>query len=163
MSEAGSQPVLFEAELAPNPPMAPRFLAAVLVVVAGLSLIFAVYFIARGAWPVTPFLGADVALLAWALQASVRASYARERLTLTAQRFVVQRTSPRGQQSTLEVNPYWLRVEFDDPERMGRPLTLVGQGKRLVVGGFLGADDRASLAAALKTALRKVHDWRSSQ
>jgi uncharacterized membrane protein len=148
--------IFFDAALMPNRPLAPRALVAVLLGVALLSFISGVAFVLRGAWPVTPFFGADVALLAWALNKSVAASKARERLTLTANQLIIRRTTPKGEESVLEANPYWLSVDHDDPERMGHELALVGHSKRLVVGKFLGADERASLAAALRGALREA-------
>ncbi len=146
----------FDAVLMPNRPLPPRALIGVLMGIAVLSFISGVMFVLRGAWPVTPFFGADVALLAWALNKSTQASKARERLTLTAGRLVIRRIDSKGQETVLETNPYWLSVDHDDPERMGHELALVSHGKRLVVGKFLGADERASLASALRAALREA-------
>ena len=55
-----------------------------------------------------------------------------------------------------EINPYWLRVEHDDPELMGAELALVSRGRRWIVGSCLGAQERASLADALRRALREA-------
>jgi uncharacterized membrane protein len=103
---------------------------------------------------VTPFFGADVALLAWALHASTRDARWREHLLLTSGKFTVRRIDPKGRETVVEANPYWLSVDHDDPERVGSELALVSHGKRLVVGKFLGADERAALADALRNALR---------
>jgi uncharacterized membrane protein len=152
----GQSKIFFDAVLAPNRPLPPIGLFLVLAGIGGISFVSGVLFVLHGAWPVTPFFGADVALLAWALHATTRESRRRERLTLTAERLVVRRTDPKGKETTLEANPYWLRVDHDDPERLGHELALVSQGKRLVVGKFLGADERASLAEALRAALREA-------
>ncbi len=156
MSENPQTKIFFDAVLMPNQPLAPRTLVFVLIGVAGLSFVCGVLFVLHGARPVTPFFGADVALLAWALNKSTMASRARERLTLTAGRLIIRRTSPKGEETVVEANPYWLNVDHDDPERMGRELALLSHGKRLVVGKFLGADERASLASALRVALREA-------
>jgi len=148
--------IFFDAVLAPNRPLPPFGLFLVLAGIGGISFVSGVLFVLHGAWPVTPFFGADVALLAWALHVTAREARRRERLTLTADRFVVQRIDPKGKETIVEANPYWLRVDHDDPERMGRELALVGHGTRLVVGKFLGADERASLASALRAALREA-------
>ena len=76
-------PVFLDATLRPNPPMSPKVLKLTLALVASLNLAFASYFVFRGAWPVMPFMGLDVALLAWAFRASVRASKKSEHVTLT--------------------------------------------------------------------------------
>ncbi len=148
--------IFFDAVLTPNRPLPPFGLFLVLAGIGGISFVSGVLFILHGAWPVTPFFGADVALLAWAVHVTTRESRWRERLTLTAERFIVQRTDPKGKETILEANPYWLRVDHDDPERVGHELALVSHGTRLVVGKFLGADERASLAIALRAALREA-------
>jgi len=149
-----SECVFFDVVLVPNRPLSPRGLFLVLFGIAAISFICGVMFVLKGAWPVTPFFGADVALLAWALHVSTRESQRREHLILTADKFVVRRTDPGGRETVVEANPYWLRVDHDDPERWGAELALVSHGKRLVVGKFLGADERAALADALRSALR---------
>jgi len=148
--------VFFDAVLEPNRPLGAKGHALVLGFVALVSLIAATVFALKGAWPVTPFLGADVALLALAMNASVRASRKRERLTLTAQRLLIERISPNGAARREELNPYWLRVDHEDPELMGCELALVSRGRRWIVGSFLGAEERASLAQALRRALSEA-------
>lgn len=148
--------VFFDAVLEPNRPLGVKGHAIVLGFVALVSLIAGTLFALQGAWPVTPFFGADVALLALAMQASVRASRRRERLTLTTQRLLIERISASGAARREELNPYWLRVDHEDPELMGCELALVLRGRRWIVGSFLGAEERATLAAALRRALTEA-------
>lgn len=148
--------VLFDAVLEPNRPLGLKGHAVVLGFVAFVNLIAAIVFVSQGAWPVTPFLGADVALLALAMHVSVRASRKRERLTLTPESLLIERISPNGAARREELNPYWLRVDHEDPELMGCELALVSRGRRWIVGSFLGAEERASLAAALRRALNEA-------
>jgi uncharacterized membrane protein len=49
-----------------------------------------------------------------------------------------------------------LRVDHDDPELLGAELALIWHGRRWVVGSFLGAEERATLADALRHALREA-------
>jgi uncharacterized membrane protein len=148
--------VLFDAVLEPNRPLQPTGRILLLAFVALVSLVTGVVFTLNGAWPVTPFFGADVALLALALHVSVRASRRRERLTLTPRKLLIERISPNGLSRREELNPYWLRVDHDDPELVGCELALVSRGRRWVVGSFLGAEERASLAQALRSALNEA-------
>src|SRR5207302_10575592 len=110
----------------------------------------------HGAWPVTPFFGLDVLLLAWAMRASSRASRKREFLRLTSDCLVIERISANGRRVREELNPYWLRVEHNDPELLGAELALVMHKKRWIVGSFLGAEERANLAQSLRQALREA-------
>ncbi len=75
--------VLLDQVLRPSPPLAPPVLRAILGAVAVINLVFALSFVLRGAWPIAPFLGLDVLLLAWAFRASTRAAKREERVTLS--------------------------------------------------------------------------------
>jgi uncharacterized membrane protein len=150
--------VFFNAVIEPNRPLGPKGLAAVVGFIAAMSFAAGVVFVLKGAWPVTPFLGADVLLVAWAMRASVRASRRREHLILTSEALIIEHIAANGRARRQELNPYWLRVDHDDPERLGCELALVSRGKRWVVGSFLGAEERASLAEALRRALREARE-----
>jgi len=142
--------------------MGAKGIVLLLGLVAGFSFVAGIVFVIHGAWPVTPFLGADVALLAWAMRASVRAAKRREHLILTQDALLIERIGTTGQATREEINPYWLRVDHDDPDLLGAQLALVSRGKRWVVGSFLGAEERASLAEALRNALRQARDHGSA-
>jgi uncharacterized membrane protein len=148
--------VLFDAVLEPNRPLHAGGMLLVLGLVGALSIGTALFFLAQGAWPVTPFLGADAALLGWAFFACSRAARRRERLRLTREKLTIERFAADGRCTREELNPYWLQVEHHDPERIGAELALVWRGKRWVIGQFLGAGERASLADALRAALREA-------
>ena len=88
--------ILLDHVLRPSPPMAPRTLRNILFVVLGINLAFALFFVLHGAWPIMPFLGLDVALLAWAFRASSEAAKREERVTLTPAQLSIVRKPPRG-------------------------------------------------------------------
>ncbi len=154
------EPVFLDVVLRPNPSMSPAFLRGTLIVVAAVNLGFALMFVLRGAWPIAPFMGADVALLAWAFHTSRIAARMYEHVTLTASRLFVARHSPRGEVSETSLNPYWVRVQLEQPADMPRKLTLFSHGKAVQVGNFLGPRERLSFAEALKAALSAARDWR---
>ena len=144
------QDVVFDRVLRPNPPMNPRVLSAIFGVVVAVNLIVALGFVLRGAWPMAPFLGADVVLLGWALRASAAAARREEQLTLTASTLRICRR-PGGEEA---LNPYWVRVDL--PER--GPLTLWSHGRGVGVGAFLGPDEKQSLAQGLRAALWRLRN-----
>ncbi len=141
--------ILFETVLRPNPPLGRRALRAILIAVVLFNLSFAGFFVAKGAWPIAPFLGADVAALAWALRASVAASKREEHLTLTPSALRILR---RPELSQTVLNPYWVRVET------ANGLMLSSHGKTVRIGRFLGPVELAKLAQTLRDAL-----WRARQ
>jgi uncharacterized membrane protein len=155
---ASETELLLDQVLRPSPPLRPRVLAWILAAVAAVNLVFALSFVLRGAWPIAPFLGLDVALLAWAFRASTRAAKREERVTLTPSRLCVARSAPKTPAREWTFNPYWVRVEMDDPPEHGSQLALWSHGKFLAVGQFLAPDERARFAQRLKTALRSARD-----
>ena len=141
--------ILYATTLRPNPPLPPKVLRHILIGVVAFNLAFAAWFLAHGAWPVAPFLGLDVALLAWALRASSLATRKEEQLTLTRSAFRILR---QPQRSETVLNPYWLAVDAARPRGIG----LRSHGKVTEIGRFLGPEACAALARDLKDAL-----WRA--
>jgi len=154
------EPVFLDVVLRPNPPMKPAFLRGTLVLVAVINLGFASMFVLRGAWPIAPFMGADVALLAWAFHASRIAARMYEHVTLTVSRLLVAHHSPRGHVQEASLNPYWVQIHLEQAADMPRKLTLHSHGKVVQVGNFLGPRERLSFAQALKAALNSARNWR---
>ena len=159
-AESLAEPVFFDAVLRPNPPMSPHALLVILIAVAAANFILGVAFMLRGAWPIMPFMGADVALLAWAFRASRRAARRSEHVTLTPSELRVARHPVRGEPTEIALNPYWVRVTLEDDVRPARRLTLTSHGKSVQLGAFLAPAERASLAEALKAALRAAREFR---
>jgi uncharacterized membrane protein len=148
---------LLDVVLRPAPPMSPRALSIILGIVIVMNLMFAIYFISRGAWPMMPFMGADIVLLAWAFRASTRAAKREEHVVLTPSCLNIARKSPEGAVNEVSLNPYWVRVDMADPPEHGSQLTLWSHGKGVRVGSFLPPEERASFAQRLKSALRAAH------
>jgi len=79
---------------------------------------------------------------------------------LTHSELSVVRCAPSRPAETALLNPYWVRVQLEDPADMPRSLTLVSHGKSVQVGRFLGPRERLSFAQALKQALGAARTWR---
>jgi uncharacterized membrane protein len=156
---SSADPVFLDAILRPNPPMSAGSLRVVLAVVAAANLAFAIGFLLRGAWPIAPFMGLDVALLAWALRASRLAAQAYEHIRLTSAELFVDAHPARGAAREVTLNPYWVTVHLDQPDEAPRKLTLRSHGKQLQVGSFLDPDSRLSFAGVLRNALERARRW----
>lgn len=157
---APAEPVFFDAVLRPNPPMSPHALFIILVAVAGANFALGIIFILHGAWPIMPFLGADVGLLAWAFRASRRAAERCEHVVLTPSELRIARYPVHGAPGEIALNPYWVRVWLEDDVRPARRLMLSSHGQSVQLGSFLAPEDRVSLAEALTAALRAAKDFR---
>jgi uncharacterized membrane protein len=125
----------------------------ILGIVAAINLAFVISFVLQGAWPIAPFMGADVALLAWAFRQSQIAAEREEHVTLTRDALRIARLPRKNDAPDVSLNPYWVRVDIGDPAEPGSQLTLWSHGKGVRVGTFLAPFERAAFAARLKTAL----------
>lgn len=155
-STAGN--VLYRATLRPNPPMRPALLLSVLCLVLVIDIGFAAFFLLRGAWPITPFMGADIALLAWAFSASCKAAQRYEDVCLTTNRLRIERFDPRRPVAPVEFNPYWVRVELTEPVETGAGVTLTSHGRKVQIGNFLAPPQKLSVASALRAALARARE-----
>lgn len=133
--------------------MAPRTLLVILAIVAGFNIAFALSFILRGAWPIAPFMGLDVVLLAWAFRASTVAAKRFEQVTLTPSMLRVEQHSAKGAVKEADFNPYWVRVDLQHPTEYTNRLFLRSHGRELQLGAFLAPQVRENFAQALKSAL----------
>lgn len=156
--DTAAESVLFDATLRPNPPMSAAAFKLVVSAVAVVNLGFGLFLILRGAWPVTPFMGADVLFLAWALNAGRLAARAYERVKLTPDSLLVLRQPARGRERRFAFNPYWVRVDMEDPPTQSSKLMLWSHGRGLQIGRFLPPEERLSFAQALRAALRYARE-----
>ncbi|HWE07245.1 MAG TPA: DUF2244 domain-containing protein [Rhizomicrobium sp.] len=152
---ADNHPVLFDQTLRPNPPMNIGALVFVATAVATINLAFGLYFVLRGAWPVTPFMGLDAILLAWAFRASFRTARCYERICLTPTMLRVEHHPARGRPIRSEFNPYWVRVDFGEAPGRGRSLALASHGLFVQIGAFLPPAQKLSVAQGLTAALAR--------
>jgi uncharacterized membrane protein len=148
---------LLDLTLRPHRSLSRQGFVVLMGLLVAVSFAAGAAFVAVGAWPVVGFLGLDVLLVWIAFRVSFARGRARERLTLHADRFEIERTDRWGRLERRQLEPYWLTVEMAD-QGAGVPLVrLRSHGKSTVVGAFLGAGERTQLARTLEEALRH---WR---
>ena len=152
MSRADESVILDEI-LRPSPPLDKRTLSIIVAVVAAINLAFALYFVFQGAWPVAPFMGLDVALLAWAFRESRIAARAHERITLRASELRIEQQPARGAATEAAFSPYWVRVDLVPWTEYSNRLYLRSHGRTVQVGAFLPPQAREGFAQTLKSAL----------
>ena len=150
------EPVLFDAVLYPHRSLSPKGFWILMTAVSLVSFAAGVAFLAAGAWPVFGFFGIDVLLLAWCFRLNYRNARLHETVHLTPSVLTVRRVLPSGTARSWSFQPFWLRVEMDDPPRSGSQLTIFSHGKRLIIGSFLTPDEKRELADALSQALRQA-------
>lgn len=138
-------------ELVPNCSLTPRSARLFVGSLALLTFAVALFFTARGLWPVLPFAGLEIGLLAWAVKASLRSGARREVIVVSDETVTVERGLPGGM--SLMVFPrHWARVKLRDPQRSAHPsrLTIESHGRACEVGRFLTEEERRGLALRLQ-------------
>jgi uncharacterized membrane protein len=128
---------------------------AIMVLLVLINLVGGMVFLLAGAWPITGFMGLDVLLVWWAFRKNFRDARRSERIVIDADSVTLERYGNDGARQRQSFNRRWLRVELEQDEArdlVGR-LLLVSHGVRTEIASFLGADERLSLAKALRRAL----------
>src|SRR5258708_1931197 len=152
------QPVFLDAVLAPHRSLKPAGFVAIMAVFGGISVVAGTLFVLHGAWPVMGFFGLDVALVYLAFRINYRSARRQERIRLVSDALTVERLGVRGERRPWRFQPYWLRGTPEGESDESNRLTISSHGRSLVVGSFLGAGERRSLAATLQDALAR---WRA--
>jgi uncharacterized membrane protein len=153
MNDHVGEPVLFDAVLTPYRSLSPRGFAILMGTAGLIGFAFGAGFIALGAWPIFGFCGAEWLLFYFCFRLNYRAARLQERIHMTPDVVTVERRDPRGRIQSWTFQPYWLRVEMDDPPEHESQLALASHGRRLTIGNFLSPPERYELALALRAAL----------
>lgn len=146
-------PFVFEAELRPHRSLSSLGFFILMTAICVVSFIYGVVFILIGAWPVFGFLGLDALLIYIAFRMSYRSGRLYETVQLSEDRLLVTRVHPSGSIQAWTFQPYWVRVEMDDPAEHHSMLRLTSHGRSLVIGAFMAAEERLDFAKALRRAL----------
>jgi uncharacterized membrane protein len=149
------QPELFSALLTPHRSLSRTGFVVLMTFLSTVSFATGIAFLLMGAWPVFGFLGLDVLVIYWAFRVNFRRANATEEITVTPSELRVRRVSHRGHVAEWVLNPLWVQLDQKIHAEFGiERLYLVSRGRRVSIGNFLGADEKASFAKALLAALQ---------
>jgi uncharacterized membrane protein len=149
------QPKLFSALLTPHRSLNRTGFLVLMTFLSVVSFATGIAFLLMGAWPVLGFLGLDVLVIYWAFRVNFRRAAATEEITVTPSELRVRRVSHRGHVAEWVLNPLWVQLDQKVHAEFGiERLYLVSRGRRVSIGSFLGADEKASFAKALLAALQ---------
>lgn len=112
--------------------------------VGSVSLGVAVLFAWQGFWPILPFAGAEVALLAWAVRHSMRRGRYREVLRVEGSRVTLERGLAKPE-SCEEFDRYWLRPRLEHDRWQECRVMLGAHGRKIEVGACLTCEERKAL------------------
>jgi uncharacterized membrane protein len=149
------EPKLFSARLTPHRSLNRTGFVVLMALLSAVSFVAGVAFWMMGAWPVFGFFGLDVLVIYWAFRINFRRALATEDIVVTPSELRVRRVSHRGHVVEWVLNPLWVQFEQKSHAEFGiEKLYLVSRGRRVSIGNFLGADEKASFAKALMAALQ---------
>jgi len=148
---------LFSAKLTPHRSLGQRGYRVVIAVVALAATVPAVTFYSLGAWPILGFLGLDVALIAWAMWASLKDGKRYEQVTLWRDQLELKQVDGAGKESLVRFSPSLVKLVVDrDFNERTTALHLRTRDRDVVLGEFLNNDEKSSFAKAFGTALKRA-------
>lgn len=152
----------FDVVLTPHRSLSPAGFAIMMTAVVGIAFVGGIVFLMQGAWPVTGFGVIEVGLFYLMFRLNYRSARMHERLRLTDDALEVERHEVGGRVRRWSFQPYWLRVDMEDPPEPGSALLLRSHGRSLAIGAFLSPDERLDLAKALRAELARMREGRSA-
>jgi uncharacterized membrane protein len=141
--------------LTPHRSLTREGFVALMSIVAFANLTVGLMFYVIGAWPIIAFLGLDVLLIWWAFRKNFADAERAERISVSGDELTLSRIARDGSEESTEFNRRWVRVdlEYDAERELVGKLFLRSHGKAHEIASFLGAEERQSLAKALRQAI----------
>jgi uncharacterized membrane protein len=149
------EPELFSALLTPHRSLNRTGFLVLMAFLSVISFAAGVVFLMLGAWPVLGFFGLDVLAVYLAFKINFRSAKAREEISVTPSELRLRRVNHHGRAVEWVLNPLWVQLDQVEHEEFGiEKLYLVSRGRSVSIGSFLGPDEKASFAKALRAALQ---------
>ena len=148
---------VFAAELTPYRSLGRKGFHILLVLTGGICLLYGMFFVVTGAWPIGFFFGFDFLALYVAFRLSYRSGRVREEVSVSRTKLSIRKFSPAGRVVEHRFNPFWARFGVNRHEEFGiTSMYVTGEGRWTDIGSFLNPDDRESFAKAFRGALASV-------
>ncbi len=145
--------------IAPNCSLSLRGALVFFTGMCSVSFAIAGFMAALGFWPVFPFAGLEMVVLAWALKASLERRSQLQTITVSDRDVLVESRS--GAQCVRIVVPrHWAQVKLRRPASRLYPSRLVieSHGHQCEVGDFLTEEERRGLAVRLNRLIGRINE-----
>jgi uncharacterized membrane protein len=157
LQRAGADSVVFKARLTPYRSLGRRGHLILFSFIFGVSVLVSIPFYILGALPIVGFFGLDALLLWIAFRVSNERAKAYEEIVLTHIELLFRRMTWRGRAFEWRFNPMWVKIDRHEHAEFGtQNIALVEGVRRVEMGAFLGAEEKADFAGALKAALAEA-------
>jgi uncharacterized membrane protein len=113
----------------------------------------------KGFWPILPFAGLEMALLAWALRVSLERRFHSQTITVTESNVSVE-SRHRSSTERVVFPRHWAQVKLRRPAASLHPsrLTIESHGRHCELGSFLTEEERRGLARRLARLIGRVNE-----
>lgn len=139
----------FKVTFRPNSALSAISKKRVIIVLTVMPCVIGVAFLFLGAWPILPFVGLEVAALAYAFYYVNKHETDYESISIEGNSLLIERCV--GQTvSQHEINPYWVKVTQHELPNGELHLYLQSHGNEIEVGRYLTRKQRELLAKQLK-------------
>jgi uncharacterized membrane protein len=144
--------------LAPHCSLTPRGAWIFFATVSAGTLAVAGLVAAQGFWPVLPFAGAELALLAWALATSMRRRHERQTVVVSDDAIVV--AEGFDEVPSARFARHWARVTVRRAASTMHPsrLLIESRGRSYEVGRFLTEEERHRTARQLAALIGRMNE-----
>ena len=149
----------FSIEIRPNCSLTVRgarlLFASACVVPFGMGGFFAL----KGFWPILPFGGLEMLLLAWALKVSLERRFHSQTITVTDSDVSIE-SLVRNRSERVVFPRHWAQVKLRRPAASLHPsrLTIESHGRQCELGSFLTEEERRGLALRLARVIGRVNE-----
>ena len=146
-------------EICPNCSLTVRgawaFFGLVCIAPCGIAGVLAL----KGFWPVLPFAGLELALLAWALNAGLQRRFQAQTITVTDADICID-TRGRAHSEHVVFPRHWAQVKLRRSAARLHPsrLTIESHGRQCELGSFLTEEERRGLALRLQRVVGRVNE-----
>jgi uncharacterized membrane protein len=125
----------------------------------GVSFGIAGFMAFIGFWPVLPFAGLEMALLGWALKATLARRFHCQTITVTETDVSVE-SRYRTHYAQVVFPRHWAQVKLRRPASRLHPsrLTIESHGRQCELGAFLTEEERRGLARELQRLIGRINE-----
>jgi uncharacterized membrane protein len=118
---ASEETVLLDAVLTPYRSLPPAGFAILMTAIGAVGFFAGIAFLTIGAWPITGFGVVEIGLFYLLFRLNYRSARMFERIRLTPSLLTVERHDLKGRVQRWSFQPYWLKVQLDEPIESDTP------------------------------------------
>ena len=122
-----------------------------------VSFVAGIIFMIKGAWPVFGFFGLDVLLVYIFFKINFKSGRKKEIIILTKNQLIIEVYDSKKILKKHSLDANWLKINLTKLKNEMNKLQISSKNKSIIIGSFLGYQEKISVAKSLHKALKKNH------